>query len=100
MLKNSFTLESLLETHDLPFAIIDAALKIVAINRACETQLGISREQVIGKPCCDGKDGCRHQRLFQKLEPYSGVFSNSSLTSEQKLFRVRGYPLLDADSTL
>ena len=100
MLKNFFTLESLLETHDLPFVIIDAALKIVAINRACETQLGISREQVIGKPCCDQKDGCRHQRLFQKLEPYSGVFSNSSLTSEQKLFRVRGYPLLDADSTL
>ena len=100
MLKTSFTLESLLETHDLPFVIIDANLKIVAINRACETQLGISREQVIGKPCCDGKDGCRHQRLFQKLEPYSGVFSNNSLTAEQKLFRVRGYPLLDADGTL
>jgi two-component system, NtrC family, response regulator AtoC len=100
MLKTSFTLESLLETHDLPFVIIDAALKIAAINRACETQLGISREQVIGKPCCNGKEGCRHQRLFQKLEPYSGVFSNSTLTSEQKLFRVRGYPLLDADGTL
>jgi two-component system response regulator AtoC len=100
MLKTSFTLESLLETHDSPFVIIDAALKIVAINRACEIQLGISREQVIGKPCCNGKDGCRHQRLFQKLEPYSGVFSNSSLTSEQKFFRVRGYPLLDADGVL
>jgi two-component system response regulator AtoC len=100
MLKTSFTLESLLETHDLPFVIIDAALKIVAINRACETQLGISREQVIGKPCCEGMDGCRHQRLFQKLEPYSGVFSNSSLTSEHKFFRVRGYPLIDADGTV
>ena len=100
MLKTSFTLESLLETHDLPFVIIDATLKIVAINRACENQLGISREQVIGKPCCDGINGCRHQRLFQKLEPYSGVFSNSSLTSEHKFFRVRGYPLIDADGTL
>ena len=99
MLK-TFTLESLLETHDLPFVIIDAALKIVAINRACETQLGISREQVIGKPCCDGMDGCRHQILLQKLEPYSGIFSNSSLTSEPKLLRVHGYPLLDADGIL
>jgi DNA-binding NtrC family response regulator len=62
--------------------------------------LGISREQVIGKPCCDDKDGCRHKRLFQKLEPYSGVFSNSSLTSEQKFFCVRGYPLIDSDGTL
>lgn len=100
MLKTSFTLESLLETHDLPFVIIDSSLKIVAINRACETQLGISREQVIGKPCCDGIEGCRHQRLFQKLEPYSGVFSNYSFTSQHRFFRVRGYPLIDADGTL
>jgi two-component system, NtrC family, response regulator AtoC len=100
MLKTSFTLESLLETHDLPFVIVDTNLKIAAINRACEAQLGISREQVIGKPCCDDKENCRHKRLFQKLEPYSGVFSNSSLTTDQKLFRVRGYPLLDADGTL
>jgi two-component system, NtrC family, response regulator AtoC len=99
MLKTSFTLESLLETHDLPFVIINADLKIVAINRACETQLGIPRDQVIGNPCCESSDGCRHQRLFQKLEPYAGVFPNTSLNPE-KLFRVHGYPLLDADGTL
>ncbi len=100
MLKTSFTLESLLETHDLPFVIINADLKIVAINRACEVQLSISRDQVIGKSCCEEHDGCRHQRLFQKLEPYSGIFPNSSLAPEQKLFRSHGYPLLDADGTL
>jgi len=100
MLKTSFTLESLLETHDLPFVIINADLKIVAINRACEAQLSIFREQVIGKPCCEVQDGCRHQRLFQKLEPYSGIFPNSALASEDKLFRSHGYPLLDSDGTL
>ena len=100
MLKPSFTLESLLETHDLPFIIINAALKIVAINRAGEAQLSISREQVIGKPCCDEKDGCRHQQLFQKLESYSGIFTCRSLTAAPTRFRVRGYPLLDADGTL
>jgi transcriptional regulator with PAS, ATPase and Fis domain len=100
MLKTSFTLESLLETHDLPFVIINADLKIVAINRACEMQLSISREHVIGKPCCESTDGCRHQRLYKKLEPYSGIFPNSSLASDQKLFRSHGYPLLDADGTL
>lgn len=100
MLKTSFTLESLLETHDSPFVIIDAGLKIVAINRACETQFGISREHVIGKPCCDDKEGCRHRRLFQKLEPYAGIYSNSSLTSSNEFMRIRGYPLLDADGTI
>lgn len=100
MLQTSFTLESLLETHDLPFIIIDAGLKIVGINRACETQFGITREHVIGKPCCDNIKECRHHRLLQKLEPYAGIFSNTSLTAEEKLLRVRGYPLLDADGTL
>ncbi|NOT12564.1 MAG: sigma 54-interacting transcriptional regulator [Methylococcaceae bacterium] len=100
MKTSSFTLESLLETHDLPFVIINADLKIIAVNRACEAQLGIARDQVIGKPCCESGDECRHQRLFQKLEPYSGVFSNSSLASNQTLFRSHGYPLLDSDGTL
>jgi transcriptional regulator with PAS, ATPase and Fis domain len=100
MQKTSFTLETLLETHDLPFVIINADLKIVAINRACETQFSISRDQVVGKPCCDAQDGCRHQRLFQKLEPYSGIFASNLLTSEQAFFRSHGYPLLDADGTL
>jgi len=100
MLKTSFTLESLLETHDSPFAIFDAGQKIVAINRACETQFGISREQVIGKPCCNDKEDCRHRRLFQKLEPYAGIFSNSLSTSNHEFVRVRGYPLLDADGTI
>ena len=100
MLKTSFTLESLLETHDSPFIIIDANLKIVAVNRACETQLGIAREQMIGKTCCEDNDSCRHKLLFQKLEPYAGIFSNNIWLENQKPLRVRGYPLLDADGTV
>ncbi|MGZ8240514.1 MAG: sigma-54 interaction domain-containing protein [Methylobacter sp.] len=100
MLKSSFTLESLLETHDLPFVIIDVTLRIVAVNRAWETSFGITREQQIGKPCCNNNQDCRHKRLFQKLEPYDGIFPDGSLTADQKLLRVRGYPLLDIDDML
>jgi two-component system response regulator AtoC len=101
MLKTSFTLESLLETHELPFMIIDADLKIAGINRAFEIQFGVARDQLLGKPCCNHNRECRHQHLFQKLEPYSGVFPNSWITAEEKkLLRVRGYPLLNADGML
>ena len=76
MLEKSFTLESLLETHELPFLIINAALTVVAVNRAWEVYFGISREQQIGKPCCLDNSQCRHKRVFDSLESYAGLFPN------------------------
>ncbi|MEQ1528904.1 MAG: sigma-54 dependent transcriptional regulator [Methylococcales bacterium] len=100
MLNNSVTLESLLETHELPFVIIDASLKIVAVNKAWESQFNISRTQQRGKPCCHESGNCRHQRLFAGLEPYAGLFPAAPDNAEGELLRVRGYPLLDADGVV
>jgi len=100
MSKNVITLESLLETHDLPFVIIDKTLKVVAVNRAWEIRFGIAREQQIGQPCCSDNGNCRHSRLFEKLEPYVGLFPSEGLTDTPNQLRVRGYPLLDANGTL
>ncbi len=99
MTKKLVTLESLIETHDLPFVIIDKSLKVVAVNRAWEKQFSISREQQIGKPCCAECGNCRHQRLCDKLEPYAGVFPRSDVAPSSML-RVRGYPLLDSDGQI
>jgi DNA-binding NtrC family response regulator len=100
MSQSVFKLESLLETHDLPFVIIDADLKIVAVNRAWEVSFGGSRQNQIGLPCCADNRDCRHKRLFQTLEPYAGIFPATLPSAERKLLNVRGYPLLDADNTL
>jgi transcriptional regulator with PAS, ATPase and Fis domain len=99
MSKKLVTLESLIETHDLPFVIIDKALKIVAVNRAWEKQFNFPREQQIGKPCCAESGNCRHQHLFDKLEPYAGLFPRNDVTSSSML-KVRGYPLLDSDGQI
>ena len=100
MPQTMFKLETLLETHDLPFVIINADLKIVAVNRAWENYFGLSRQSQIGQPCCHDTGFCRHKRLFQTLEPYTGFFPASQTFDLQKSFNVRGYPLLDADNTL
>lgn len=100
MSKNAITLESLLETHDLPFVIIDKSLKVVAVNRAWEIRFDISRDQQIGQPCCINSGNCRHQRLFEKLEPYAGLFPSDGLNTPPTQLRVRGYPLLDSNGTL
>jgi transcriptional regulator with PAS, ATPase and Fis domain len=95
-----FSLESLLETHDHPFKVIDATLNVVAVNRAWEIYFGINRSDCIGLPCCTDNTSCRHKKLFQSLEPYAGLYNHSLPGNEQANLRVRGYPLLDADGTL
>ncbi len=98
MSQSVFKLESLLETHEQPFIVISAELKVIAVNHAWERVLGISRDQRIGGPCCENNESCRHHRLFQTLEPYAGIFP--AFDNGQKLMNVRGYPLLDADGRL
>ena len=75
MAQSVFRLESLLETHEQPFVVIGADLRVIAVNRAWEAAFGIPREHQIGQPCCKQTGVCRHQHLFQTLEPYAGIFS-------------------------
>ncbi len=98
MQNKSFTLESLLETHEQPFVVIDASLTVMAVNRAWEIHFGIPRDKHRGQPCCRDNSRCRHKQLFEKLEPYAGLFPNEHSEQASKI-RVRGYPLLDSNNT-
>lgn len=99
MPRSAFTLESLLETHDLPLVVIGADLRVVAVNNAWERVFGVERQNLIGNPCCRDRD-CRHRLMFQTLEPYGGIFPDTASSDSRRLCNVRGFPLLDADSTL
>lgn len=96
MTQNSFTLESLLESHESPFIVISNSLHIIAVNKAWETCFGIARHDVIGRPCCNANQHCRHRELLLKFEPYSGLYPSIGMDSPLDI-RVRGYPLLDAE---
>jgi len=100
MSQSSFKLESFLETHEHPFVVIDASLQVVAVNRAWEIAFGIERAKYVGSPCCNEQGKCRHQQLFNSLEPYAGVFSVEEGRESARLLNVRGYPLLDTDGRL
>ena len=94
------SLQALLETHDYPFAIIDAALTIVAVNRAYELHFGSARSQLIGQPCCrltgdEPSSDCRHRQLFRDLEAYRTVYEGAFSS-----YQVRGYPLVDTDNVI
>jgi len=96
MLESSISLESLLETHELPFVIIDASLTIVGLNKAWEKRHAVCKKDLIGKPCCQNSPNCRHGKLFKKLEAYI----STEIIDEKVKQTVRGYPLLDHDGTV
>lgn len=98
MSQAAFKLESLLETHEQPFVVIDADLTVVAVNRAWEAIYGALMDYPVGKPCCEAAPACRHGRLFQTLEPYAGIFP--AFDAPCGLMNAKGYPLLDADGRL
>jgi len=102
----SISLHSLLESHDQPFAIIDAALTIRGVNKAYESYFKQPRERLIGQPCCrvTGDDpppeGCRHSRLFQELEPYRLTHTHETGGGASQSFQLRGFPLVGADRVI
>ncbi|CAG1021696.1 sigma 54-interacting transcriptional regulator [Methylomonas sp. LL1] len=96
MSQSVFKLESLLETHEQPFVVIGPDLHVLAVNQAWETVFGLARENFIGQPCCNQQGACRHQRMFQTLEPYAGIFTGDEQATKM-LLNVRGFPLLTAD---
>ena len=44
-------LQSLVDTHERPFMVIDKSFAVVALNRAFEKVYGVKAERVLGQPC-------------------------------------------------
>ncbi|MDH3831217.1 MAG: PAS domain-containing protein, partial [Gammaproteobacteria bacterium] len=69
-------LQSLVDTHEQPFVVIDRDYRIVAINRAYEKNFAVSRDYAVGLPCykvshdkdapChESGEDCPHANLFE-----------------------------------
>ncbi len=103
---HNFTIESLIETHDLPFLVINKQLQIVAVNTAWENHFGLSRDEQLGQPCCPDDIQCRHRRFFETMEGYTCSFTeatakfNISNIGYKAQFRISGYPIHDADDNV
>ena len=93
MLNQLISLSTLLESHELPFVIIDSSLTIVGLNKAWEKNFSISKADLIGQPCCEDTENCRHSNLFKNLEPYEV----SEIKFQNTSIKVKGVPLLDHD---
>ena len=69
-----FELQSLVDSHQHPFVVIDRDYQILAVNKAYEKTYGVGKERTVGlpcfkishdndSPCCRSGEDCPHEYL-------------------------------------
>jgi two-component system response regulator AtoC len=86
--------EMLLETHELPFAVINSQLLLVAVNRAWELLFNLKREQVVGKVISGQEQYQRYGRFFEDLKPYIQTIACEDQTGYSATYKIKGVPLV------
>ena len=104
-------LQSIAETHERPFLIIDANNHIVAANRAFLAAYGSTLEEILGRPCFEVTHGnprpcyemgeeCPNQYIRASGKPHTCLHVHSHYDGARHVHqvRVKGFPLqLGAD---
>ena len=109
--KNTIDLQSVVDTHEQPFVIIDRDFTIVAVNRAYEQAYGSTRENMIGqhcyqvshqndKPCFELGEDCPHQTVYQTGKSCSCMHIHYDPDGCAHQVRINAYPLMDSAGEL
>jgi PAS domain S-box-containing protein len=104
-------LQSLVDTHEHPFVIIDRKFTIVAVNKAYENTYGGSREEMIGKscyqvshhndkPCYETGEDCPYQNVYASGEGCSCLHIHYDDDGDMHKVRIKAFPLYDGDGEL
>jgi transcriptional regulator with PAS, ATPase and Fis domain len=104
-------LQSLVDSHEQPFVVIDRDYQIMAINRAYEQKFGVSRDRAVGLPCykvSHGNDApchesgedCPHVNLFDIGQTDSCLHVHYDGDHRMCQVRVSAFPLRGADGEL
>ena len=107
----SIELQSLVDSHQQPFVIIDQGYRILAVNKAYERTYGVDRLSAIGHfcykvshnndaPCFESGEDCPHQHLFEKGEQHSTLHLHYDKEHRMHQVRVTAYPLVSSKGTL
>jgi transcriptional regulator with PAS, ATPase and Fis domain len=110
--ETSLSVQSVIDTHQQPFLLIDQEYCIVAANEAFEHRLSLIRNDIIGMSCYQFFTGREEpdssypeaddllRGIFSSLEPHETVTTLNPLGKGSLLCRLRGYPVEAADSTI
>ena len=102
--KSTISLQSVVDTHEQAFVIIDRDFRIVAVNRAYEQAYGSRRDKMVGqhcyqishkndKPCFELGEDCPHQQVYQTGQGCSCQHTHYDTGGRAHQVRINAYPL-------
>jgi len=107
----SIDLQSLADSHEQPFVIIDRDYRILAINAAYEKTFGVSNDEAVGLPCykishnndapChESGEDCPHANLFEIGKTDSCLHVHYDSGHRMCQVRVTAHPLRGSNGEL
>ncbi|MDH5468975.1 MAG: sigma 54-interacting transcriptional regulator [Gammaproteobacteria bacterium] len=108
---STIDLQSLVDSHEKPYVVIDRDYRVLAANKAYEQVYGRAREWAIGKtcfqvshgndkPCSEMGEDCPHQQVFSSGDPYSCLHIHYDSEHRMHQVRVTAHPLSGPDGLL
>jgi PAS domain S-box-containing protein len=109
--KSAIDLQSVVDTHEQPFVIIDRNFTIVAVNRAYERAYGSTRDKMVGqhcyqvshqndRPCSELGEDCPYHTVYQTGESCSCLHIHYDADGCTHQVRINAYPLVDSAGEL
>ncbi len=110
-MKPAFDLQSLVDSHEQPFVVIDQDFRIRAVNRAYEQAYHTRAGEVIGKrchevshsqdrPCFERGEDCPYVHVYKDRLAHSCLHAHQDKDGRQHCVRVTVYPLIASDGEL
>ena len=104
-------LQSLVDTHDEPFLVIDKNYTIVAVNDAFTQSYNIKSSDVVGKHCyetshsnskpCDQQgEECPYQQVFENQKPHTCLHVHHDGCNKNHRVRITAYPIKGSNGEL
>ena len=108
----NLSFQSIVETHDDPFLIVDSQFRVVAANRAFQQGYRVSLGKVLGRPCYEvihaasspchqAGEECPLRRVLETGHSHSCLHVHVPDPGDGSVHyvRVRGFPLYLGDGT-
>jgi PAS domain S-box-containing protein len=97
-------IQSLVDTHDRPFIVIDRSFTVVALNQAFEKRYGVKAEDARGKPCYEVNHGrhkpchelgeeCPYRQVYETRQTHSCLHNHKDRHGQEHPVRITAYPL-------
>lgn len=104
-------LQSLADTHDRAFIVIDRDFTVVAVNKAYEQVFGIARHDAVGRrcyevsrghdrPCYELGEDCPCQQIFAGESPHDCLHIHRQIHGRPTAIRVQVHPLRGNDGQI